>query len=96
MTAARELWCDDNPPLVLVDAVDNNAMMQQLAQLLHEYILQRKGVVVMRNLNHDPLLRQLWETCCDAMPAGQSYTNEQIGILVANPKLPRQDFSLWL
>jgi hypothetical protein len=53
-------------------------------------------VLVLRNMNRNRLMADLFDTCCDYMPMGQTYTNGKIAILNPNPKLQREDFMLWL
>lgn len=58
--------------------------------------LDNDCVIVMRNLHRDKELRMMWENAKQTMPWGHSYTNDKTGILVANRKLQREDFYLWL
>ena len=58
--------------------------------------LDAQCVLVLRNLNHDESMSALFDTCCQHMPMGQTYTNDKIAILNPNPKLQREDFLLWL
>lgn len=57
-------------------------------------VLSGDAVVVMRNLNR-PAMRQLWDECLGDMKHGQSFTNDRLGVIVANAKLQREDFELW-
>ncbi len=59
-------------------------------------LLDAQCVLVLRNLNHDESMSALFDTCCQHMPMGQTYTNDKIAILNPNPKLQREDFLLWL
>ena len=59
-------------------------------------LLDSQCVIVMRNLRRDEEMRCLFDTCRQHMTAGQTYTNDKIAILNPNPKLQREDFSLWL
>ena len=59
-------------------------------------LLENRCVVVLRNMNRDKTMHNLFDTCCKHMPMGQTYTNGKIAILNPNPKLQREDFMLWL
>lgn len=59
-------------------------------------LLDARCVLVLRNMNRNRLMADLFDTCCDYMPMGQTYTNGKIAILNPNPKLQREDFMLWL
>ena len=59
-------------------------------------LLDAQCVIVMRNLHRDETLSGLFDVCCRHMAKGQTYTNHKIAILNPNPKLQREDFSLWL
>ena len=59
-------------------------------------LLDAQCVLVLRNLNRDESMSALFDTCCQHMPMGQTYTNDKIAILNPNPKLQREDFLLWL
>jgi hypothetical protein len=59
-------------------------------------LLDAQCMLVLRNLNHDESMSALFDTCCQHMPMGQTYTNDKIAILNPNPKLQREDFLLWL
>lgn len=63
--------------------------------LIHR-LLDAGTVLVMRRLNYDEAMRNLFDSCCNHMMTGQTYTNGIIAILNPNPKLQREDFTLWL
>ena len=79
---------DEVTPVALVNAPAD-------ASLLHR-LLDARVVLVMRNLRHDATMRSLFDSCCDHMTDGQTYTNDKIALLLPNPKLQREDFILWL
>ena len=82
-------------PFVLIDHLPSGTDSNALLAYLNE-ILAGTAVVVMRNLNNDSALNDLWLQCKHAMPMGQTFNNEKIAILIASPKLQREDFFLWL
>ena len=63
--------------------------------LLHR-LLDKGTVVVLRRLNHDEAMWDLFDSCCNHMTTGQTYTNGKTAILNPSPKLQREDFTLWL
>ena len=84
----------DQPPFVLVNEITDENAYKAIEQFLYT-ILDDKGIIVMRNLNKDKQLKQLWASCERYVHAGQSFTNEKIGIIVATPKLQPERFNLW-
>ena len=78
----------DKMRMVLVNEHVDDTLLKRL--------LDDRCVLVMRNLDHDEAMRNLYESCCAHMTMGQTYTNNKIAILIPNPKLQREDFLLWL
>ena len=85
---------DGAMPFVLVNHIHSDA---DAALLCQEFppMLTGRMVLVVRHLAVDPRVRTLWRTCCQQLAAGQTFTNDRIGILVADPKLQREHFDLW-
>ena len=90
-------------PLVAVDEVLEAAAPSMLAlvnrpvdEALLLRLLDARCVLVLRNMNRNKPVSALFDSCCDYMPMGQTYTNGKIAILNPNPKLQREDFMLWL
>lgn len=52
-------------------------------------------VVVIRNIARKQIIKQLWRTCQQSLTMGQTFTNGKIAVVVASPKLQREDFLLW-
>lgn len=85
---------DDAAPFVLVtDIADPN--VERAVRDLLTTIMTGRGVVVLRNLSRSPAIKRLWLHCLQVAPHGQTFTNERLAVLVSNPKLPLQHFSLW-
>ncbi|MDO4972059.1 MAG: hypothetical protein Q4E41_08195 [Bacteroidales bacterium] len=84
----------DKSPFVLIneicDEMEYNILKSAILPLI-----QQHSVVVMRNLTKSLLLAQLWQELKDHAEYGQTYTNEKIGIIIANPKLQLEHFFLW-
>ena len=38
----------------------------------------------------------LWQRCKEQMSYGMTFTNEKMAVIILSPKLPRQDFAIWL
>ena len=89
VVAVNDLLEDAQGPIMaLINVPVEDALLKRL--------LDAQCVVVLRNLNRDEVMGALFDTCCDYMTAGQTYTNNKIAILNPNPKLQREDFLLWL
>ena len=80
-------------PFVIVNAVaaDNLPAVTQFLQT----VVGRNGVIVMRNMASSSEIYSLWSGVVRSMEYGMSFTNGKIGVIVANRKLPLQQFSLW-
>ena len=78
----------DAPMMALINVPVDETVLKRL--------LDNHCVVVLRNVNRNKTMRDLFDTCCDSMALGQTYTNGKIAILNPNPKLQREDFLLWL
>ena len=63
--------------------------------LLHR-LLDAGTVLVLRHLNHEETMWNLFESCCSHMTTGQTYSNGKTAIINPSPKLQREDFTLWL
>ena len=63
--------------------------------LLHR-LLDAGTVLMLRRLNHDEAMWNLFDSCGSHMTTGQTYTNGKTAILNPSPKLQREDFTLWL
>ncbi len=81
-------------PFVLVNNVYDKSEYAAVVAYLAE-VLSSHGVVVMRNLSRSALMMSLWRECRSLAAYGMTFSNEKIAIIVANSKLPRQDFSMW-
>lgn len=81
-------------PFVLINEIIDDNAYGAIEQFLYT-LLDGQGVIVMRNLNKDKQLQQLWQSCERYVHSGQSFTNEKIGIIVATPKLQPERFNLW-
>ena len=82
-------------PFVLVNEIGDEMELDALKSAILP-IVRKQGVIVMRNLHKHELAARLWAECKDHAQYGQTYTNGKTGILIANPKLQLEHFSLWL
>lgn len=55
-----------------------------------------EAVLILFGVSHSASMRQLWGLCKSNRRWGMTFSNEHIAILIANPKLQPQDFTLWL
>lgn len=85
----------DAEPFVLVNEIGDEMELDALKSAILP-IVREQGVIVMRNLHKHELAVRLWAECKDHAQYGQFYTNGKTGILIANPKLQLEHFSLWL
>lgn len=58
--------------------------------------VSRRGVLIMRNIDSSRNMARLWQHCKQAMTYGMTFGNGKTAVMVLNPKLPRQDFEIWL
>ena len=86
--------CGAGSPFILVNNLYDEAEYSAVKSYLAE-VMNGKGVVVMRNLSRSRLMMSLWIECRDNAAYGMTFSNDKVAIIVANPKLPRQDFSMW-
>lgn len=82
-------------PFVLVNDLPCAEADYDLALGCVQWTIDCGGVLVMRNLSREPLMKRLWLDAQAYAQRGQTFTNEKIAIIVANPKLQREDFFLW-
>ena len=85
----------DAEPFVLVNEIGDEMELDALKSAILP-IVRKQGVIVMRNLHKHELVVRLWAECQHHAQYGQTYTNGKTGILIANPKLQLEHFSLWL
>mgnify|MGYP006927289580 FL=1 len=85
----------DAEPFVLVNEIGDEMELDALKSAIFP-IVRKQGVIVMRNLHKHELVARLWADCKHHAQYGQFYTNGKTGILIANPKLQLEHFSLWL
>ena len=84
----------DEDPFVLVTDIAGDDEERAMRDLLTT-VMAGRGVVVLRNLSRNEAIARLWHHCLSVATYGQTFTNERLAVLVANPKLPLQHFSLW-
>ena len=85
---------ENDLPFVLVNDLPNDSDFDTLRELLF-YLIAGNVVIVMRNISRVQRLKLLWLKCKKQASYGQTFTNEKLAIIVANPKLQREDFLLW-
>jgi len=84
---------DCDSPFVLVNDVsdvDYSLLCSTLTDMLN-----RNGVVVVRNISRSRNVRLLWNYLKTNLSHGMSFSNDRIAIFVGYSHLPRQHYSLW-
>ena len=89
----RKACEEGNDPFVLINDIKAEEYSEVLTYLYE--IRNGKGVIIIRNLMRNPALNALWEAIRNAAPTGMTFSNGKTAIIVATPKLPHQNFSLW-
>lgn len=82
-------------PFVVINNIHNAASYSQV-QFFVNSVLAGNGVIVFRNISTQPLVAQLCNESKQYATSGMSFGNHRTIVFVADKKLPRQDFSLWL
>lgn len=80
-------------PFLLINDIKEEEYSEVLSYLYE--IRNSKGVIIIRNIGRSAALKNLWEACRNAAPTGMTFSNGKISVIVASPKLPHQNFSLW-
>ena len=84
----------DNDMFVTVNNIADHDTVTATA--LIDTAVSRRGVLIMRNIDSSRNMARLWQHCKQAMTYGMTFGNGKTAVMVLNPKLPRQDFEIWL
>lgn len=84
----------DNDMFVTVNNIADHDTATATALL--DTAVSRRGVLIMRNIDSSRNMSRLWQHCKQAMTYGMTFGNGKTAVMVLNPKLPRQDFEIWL
>ena len=84
----------DNDMFVTVNNIADHDTATATA--LIDTAVSRRGVLIMRNIDSSRNMARLWQHCKQAMTYGMTFGNGKTAVMVLNPKLPRQDFEIWL
>ncbi|MDE5970618.1 MAG: hypothetical protein K2K88_02795 [Muribaculaceae bacterium] len=83
----------NSTPLVVVNRAQNNDTDRDFILS----VLNRDGVALFTDIQHDSITNSLWEEINDQLEThGMTFTNDRRGVIVGNTKLPRQCYRLWL
>lgn len=96
MSDAKEIFLGLRPkrPMMMVNHIATGDLSS--AETMVAECIAAGGVIVMRHLDRqNSLTPQLWGATLKRMSHGMSFSNGNIGFIVAYPHLPRQNFSLW-
>ena len=91
---AQAIASTEAAPMVVVDMLDAEAIAQ--AEAVVRNAIDRRGVIVFCNTHHRGASQRLCTVAKQYAQRGMWFGNYSFGVLVANPKLPRQDFMLRL
>lgn len=84
---------EDDIPFILVNKLNEEEYSQ-----VSEFIkgkTEKGAIIILRNLTNDKSIKNLFLELKENLTYGMIFTNEQIAFVIINPKLPRQNFSLW-
>ena len=94
-TLYRDKLADSQPPFVLINDLPGENSDYEAALAMAQWAVDKSGVVVLRNISRKNIMKKLWLDVKGYATYGQTFTNDKLAILVANPKLQREDFLLW-
>ena len=80
-------------PFVLINHIDE-ADYDRVCSYVAE-VQAKGGVLILRNLSRRTEMGKLWERILHSGEFGMGFSNDKFAVLAANPKLPRQNYSLW-
>lgn len=96
VTAALADLAASTPGILFITVCDAVASHEAVTAALRALITERECVIAVRNLSKgDALTAPLWEALKSSMSYGMTFTNGNIGFLVALRHLPVQHFTLW-
>lgn len=90
---SKNAYANSNAPFVLINSLDEKDYDNVSAYL--QYVCNNNGVIIFRNISNSNTNKRLWEACKDSATTGMTFSNGKTAIIVASPKLPHQNFSLW-
>lgn len=80
-------------PFVIINDVDSDALTS-LSERLTEFLTDR-CVIIMTAIAHKQQSETLWNEVKSNLRGGMTFSNGRFGVVVCNPKLPVQHYSLW-
>ncbi|MGM9842192.1 MAG: hypothetical protein ACI31D_08345 [Candidatus Limisoma sp.] len=80
-------------PFIIINDVDVDATAS-LSERLSEFLGDR-CVIIMTAIAHKQQSEALWNEVKTNLRGGMTFSNGRFGVVVCNPKLPVQHFSLW-
>ncbi len=84
---------EENRFVVINNIADSDV---DVANRLVDNLVKQQGVLVLRNIGTSRVAAALWKRCKEGMKYGMTFSNGKMAFVILNPKLPRQDFSIWL
>lgn len=80
-------------PFLMINHVEP-ADYEQISSYVAD-IQENGGVIILRNLSHSELMRDLWKQIEENGSFGMGFSNDRIAVFTGCKKLPKQNFSLW-
>ncbi len=83
---------DNDTPFMVINNIDKECEIVIYSTL---DIVEKGGIVIVNNINHDKAINAMWLDLKKNMINGMSFSNYKMGIIVGKQHLPLQHFSLW-
>lgn len=80
-------------PFIVINDIDDTSY--QYASRLIDKFISSKCTIIVSCICKKELGEAIWEETKSKLTGGMSFSNGKFGVVVCNPKLPVQHFSLW-
>ncbi|MFI3239144.1 MAG: hypothetical protein R3Y22_00930 [Bacteroidales bacterium] len=84
----------ENPHFIVINDIRYEREFNITTTIIKNTI-NSNGVIIMRNLHTSTMGKALWDNAKTELVNGMTFTNGKMGIIISNPKLPREDFTMW-
>lgn len=90
---SEEYFKAEEKPFLII----NSATKEELTFLLEntDQLTTRNCVIIINRISRQVESDTLWKAVKSQLTHGMTFSNGKFGVIVANPKLPRKDYSLW-
>lgn len=90
----KAVSANESKPFILINAIDSEEQLPEVTAFVNS-MLDRDGVVIVRNLMKSDLIVKMFDTITDGLSHGMTFTNGRLAVIVGYSYLPKQKFSLW-